>query len=115
MDRFLRDMTQLPAEKAPVKSLLLRCPRCESTQFIIKADPQPKDLATCGRCRGRFIYGHLTDEAEAEAARADRAQAQRAAEPKTPARETISAARFVLRWLRLPFRSDDDRPGPSPK
>jgi len=98
-----------------VKPLLLRCPRCESTQFIIKADPQPKDLATCGRCRGRFIYGHLTDEAEAEAARAGRAQAHPAATPETPVRKATSSACFVLRWLRWSRRSDDDRPGASPK
>jgi len=98
-----------------VKPPLLRCPRCESTQFIIKANPQPKDLATCGRCRGRFIYGHLTDEAEAEAARAARARTQHTAAPEAPVRETTSVACFVLRWLGLPCRSGDDRPGPSAK
>ena len=93
---------------------LPRCPRCESTQFIIKADAQPKDLATCGRCRGRFIYGHLTDEAEAEAARTARQPESPSAAAATP-REPSANARTVWRWLRLRRRCDDGSAAPTPK
>lgn len=100
----------------PVKPLLLRCPRCESTQFIINANPQPRDLATCGRCRGRFIYGHLTDEAEAEAARAARTPEQRTdAAPLPNLRKTTLAACVLRRWLRFRHVCNDDTTPSPPK
>jgi hypothetical protein len=106
LECFLRDTQRVcPSriESTFVSDLRLQCPRCESEQFIVSSTPLPRDLATCGRCRGRFIYGHLTDAAEAELVRAAHKATSNAAKAQ-PAQPRITSIIDLLRqWF--PTRS----------